>query len=185
VLALAAIALLKATTPLGEPSTLEELAWPREAARGRWFLVVALLTSGALGALTISVRWATWWLDFMPNASEGIDESLLYGSTFTAALSFAEGVICAPVAEELLFRGALFGGLAKHVSIHTAAWLSAVVFSVIHGYGLVSSLVVFVVGYVLARAYARTGSLLPGILAHAMSNVIPLLAVLAMRATSG
>jgi membrane protease YdiL (CAAX protease family) len=108
-------------------------------------------------------------------------ESVLYDSRTTATMSALGAVTVVPLGEELLFRGVLFGGLAQRMSVHRAALVSAALFSLWHGYGLVGTFCLTVTGYVLARAYQRTHSLLPSIGIHAALNTIAALSNVAMR----
>ena len=52
-----------------------------------------------------------------------------------------------------------------------ATLVSAALFALAHGYGVVGFVSVFVSGVLWALAYERTRSLLPGMLAHAVSNI--------------
>jgi membrane protease YdiL (CAAX protease family) len=90
-------------------------------------------------------------------------------------------VIFAPLSEEILFRGVLFGALLRRLSTNHAALISAIVFSVWHAYGFAGSLAVGFGGYLWAQLYARTGSLLPGMLVHAVLNAIVCLDALGSR----
>ena len=68
--------------------------------------------------------------------------------------------VAAPIAEEIFFRGMLFGGLRRRLSTFAAAAISALVFGGLHaatGVTAVPPLIVF--GFVLALLYERTGSL--------------------------
>ncbi len=83
--------------------------------------------------------------------------------------------IVAPIAEEIFFRGMLFGGLRKRLSTYPAAAISALVFGALHattGITAVPPLIVF--GFMLALLYERTGSLAPGMIAHAFNNALAL-----------
>lgn len=83
--------------------------------------------------------------------------------------------VAAPIAEEIFFRGMLFGGLRRRLSTMPAAAISAAVFGALHastGISAVPPLIVF--GFVLALLYERTGSLVPGIAAHALNNALAL-----------
>jgi len=84
-------------------------------------------------------------------------------------------VVVAPIAEEIFFRGMLFGGLRKRLSTFPAAAISALVFGALHattGITAVPPLIVF--GFMLALLYERTGSLVPGMIAHAFNNALAL-----------
>lgn len=78
-------------------------------------------------------------------------------------------VVAAPVVEELLYRGVLYGSLRHRVGTPLAAAFSAAVFAVVH---LEPTLwpPLFAVGVGLALVFERTGSLVPGMLAHAVVN---------------
>ncbi|MGH2981799.1 MAG: lysostaphin resistance A-like protein, partial [Solirubrobacterales bacterium] len=81
----------------------------------------------------------------------------------------------APVAEEVFFRGMLFGGLRRRLPTIAAALISAAVFGALHaptGVSTVPPLIAF--GFVLALLYERTGSLGPPIVAHAINNALAL-----------
>ena len=82
-------------------------------------------------------------------------------------------VLAAPVAEEVFFRGFLFGGLRGRMSFWPAAVISGLLFCLVHLPGgplQVPPLAVF--GVLLAWLYERTGSLGPPILMHAIQNAI-------------
>lgn len=82
-------------------------------------------------------------------------------------------VLAAPVAEEVFFRGFLFGGLRGRMSFWPAAVISGLLFGLVHLPGgplQVPPLAVF--GVLLAWLYERTGSLGPPILMHAIQNAI-------------
>lgn len=86
-------------------------------------------------------------------------------------------VIAAPISEEICFRGMLFGGLRTGLSRIPAALVVGLVFGGLHattGLGAVPPLMVF--GFVLALLYEKTGSIVPGILLHALNNAVVLLA---------
>ncbi|MBI4260050.1 MAG: CPBP family intramembrane metalloprotease [Actinobacteria bacterium] len=93
-----------------------------------------------------------------------------------AVAGFA-AIVLAPVAEELFFRGLLFGALRGRMPFLPAAAISAVVFAATHfqpdafSYLLLAS-VILVVGLGLALIYERRGSLLAPILAHALFNAV-------------
>jgi len=84
--------------------------------------------------------------------------------------------IIAPFAEELLFRGVIFAGLAQRLPLWAAASLSGVIFGAAHldQWGFVP---LAVTGIGLALLYDRTRSLWPNIVAHAVFNAFALLIV--------
>lgn len=86
-------------------------------------------------------------------------------------------VVAAPISEEICFRGMLFGGLRNRLPRLPAALVAGLVFGALHattGVGAVPPLMVF--GFVLCLLYEETGSIVPGILLHAVNNSLVLLA---------
>ena len=69
------------------------------------------------------------------------------------------------------FRGVLYATLRLRLGPAPATLVSAALFALAHGYGVVGFVSVFVSGVLWALAYERTRSLLPGMLAHAVSNI--------------
>lgn len=85
--------------------------------------------------------------------------------------------IAAPISEEIFFRGMLFGGLRRRMPMVVAALVSAIVFGGLHaftGISAVPPLIAF--GFILALLYEKTGSIVPGILLHALNNSVALAA---------
>jgi membrane protease YdiL (CAAX protease family) len=80
-------------------------------------------------------------------------------------------VFIAPVVEETLFRGIIFGSSRTYFGKWTAAAISAALFSALHFqiYGFFPR---FILGLVLAHLYERNRSLLPSIIFHALNNSI-------------
>jgi len=81
-------------------------------------------------------------------------------------------VVLVPFGEELLYRGALFGALSRRMSVHRAALISGLFFAAMHGYGFFGFASVALSGYLWARLAARTGSLVPGMVAHGLFNLV-------------
>jgi uncharacterized protein len=80
-------------------------------------------------------------------------------------------VIGAPFAEEIFFRGFLFGSLRGRLRFLPAAAISGAVFALFHLQPLLIAVMVFV-GIALAYLYDRRGSLAVPIAAHAIFNLI-------------
>jgi membrane protease YdiL (CAAX protease family) len=90
------------------------------------------------------------------------------------AANFAVVAAMAPLTEELTFRGLGFSLLERH-----GRWLAIVVVGVAFGlaHGLVQALPELALfGCALAWLRARTGSVLPGMLLHAVFNALALIA---------
>jgi len=80
-------------------------------------------------------------------------------------------VLIAPLGEEIIFRGLLYTSLRKRLGLGLAAVVSATIFAFIHHYSWLGSTMVFVDGVAWVYAFEYTGSLLPGIIAHALGNL--------------
>lgn len=86
-------------------------------------------------------------------------------------------VILAPVSEEVCFRGMLYGGLRERIPRVPAALAAGIVFGGLHaltGLSAVPPLIFF--GFILCLLYEKTGSIVPGMLLHALNNMAALLA---------
>jgi hypothetical protein len=87
-------------------------------------------------------------------------------------------VFAASVAEEVAFRGLLFGGLRTRMPGWAAALVSAAIFGALHAVTGVSAVPVLIAfGFVLCLLYERTGSIVPGILLHMANNSLALAAL--------
>lgn len=85
--------------------------------------------------------------------------------------------IAAPLAEELLFRGFLFGGLRERLPRWPAALIAGAIFGSLHaltGISAVPQLIAF--GVILCLLYEKTGSIWPPIILHVLNNSAALLA---------
>jgi hypothetical protein len=80
----------------------------------------------------------------------------------------ALAVIAAPIFEEFIFRGLIFGGLRRSLGIATAVLASAAIFALVHPPA--SVVPVFVLGLCTAVVYARTRMLAASMIVHAIYN---------------
>ena len=94
-----------------------------------------------------------------------------------ALVTYEALAVWTPLTEEIFFRGFVFSGLAPRMGIPRAIIVSALVFSAFHlSIGVLVP--IFVTGMLLAWLYHRTGSLWPGIAAHAGQNALAVSAVI-------
>lgn len=153
-----------------------EIGWARV---GR--LMAAVL------AVVAACLWGEWVMDRLSEPfhltshwTEWFDADLVWASPTLTAISLVEYVIFAPVFEELAFRGLLFAILRRKFRFLPAALISGSIFAIAHGYGLVGFISVLWSGLLWAWMYEKSGSLLPGILAHAINNLLVCLSVMAL-----
>jgi len=106
--------------------------------------------------------------------------SQAFGSDpFLALISIA---VIAPVVEEIVFRGFIYGGLRRRWGVTGSVVASALVFALAHSFSVGGSIVLlgpslFVAGAALAIVYERSRSLVPGMVLHASFNSIAVVAI--------
>lgn len=140
--------------------------------------VLAVVAAGLWGELVMD-RLAEQW-GVASHWTEWFDEDLVWGSGSLTMVSLLEYVVFAPFFEELAFRGLLFAILRRKFRFFPAALISAGIFGLAHGYGVVGLISVCWSGILWAWIYEKTGSLAPGILAHALNNLLVCLSVMAL-----
>lgn len=147
--------------------------WPRVLGWGLVLLAISTVGESliytALGAVGVSSHWA-----------DGFLEEFLWGSSAAVAAGMLDGVVWAPIFEELIFRGLLYPTLRLRLPAWLAALASAAIFAIAHGYGVQGFAAVTWSGMVWALGYERTRSLLPGMLAHAGSNLLATISFLVL-----
>ena len=95
-------------------------------------------------------------------------------SELSAPWLFAIGaVVVAPLVEEIFFRGFVFAGLRERYGWRNAGLLSAGFFAVVH-LQPTSILPIFILGFIFAYLYERSGSIWPAVLMHVSSNALAL-----------
>ena len=147
-----------------------------DGARRLVLVVLTLLALGQVGEGVVDL--AGRWLGFSAHWTEWFDRDLVWGSRAVVGMSIFDTVVLTPVFEEIVFRGLLFATLRRRFGLSTAAVLSAGIFAIAHGYGILGFGAVFWSGLLWAWAYERTGSLLPSMAAHAADNLMASLSVI-------
>lgn len=84
-------------------------------------------------------------------------------------LAFIALVILPPIAEEILFRGYLFGRLRTYTGFWTTTTIVSVLFGAIHGQWNVA-IDTFILSLFLCYLREKTGSLWPSIVLHGIKN---------------
>ncbi len=138
-------------------------------------------------AVVAAGLWGEWvmgraaeFLHLNNHWTEWFDRDLVWGTPPIIAVSILEYVVFAPIFEELAFRGLLFAMLRRRLEFLPAALISTSLFALAHGYSLIGFISVFWSGFLWAWIYERTGSLIPGMVAHAMNNLLVCLTVMAL-----
>ena len=113
---------------------------------------------------------------FGPHPEKVAELLLTHHGALSFVLDLLSVSVLAPIAEEYLFRGIVFNGLAQHMPVVAAAIVSGVVFGAAH-LDPWSIVPLATIGVGLALLYRRTGSLWPNIVAHSTVNTVALVAV--------
>ena len=93
--------------------------------------------------------------------------------------SLLQVCVLAPVAEEILMRGLVLGGLRGSLGVTVALLISSALFAAFH-FNMVQTLSALVCGLALGLLYVHTGSLFCCILAHAGYNLLSYLAMMGL-----
>ena len=158
-------------------ANLGDLGW--RMPRLRWIpvaLVAAAISLLALGGL----------LDLLQALFPHVQNAQVpeVQAEYGHALSFAIPAVAvvAPLAEETFFRGFIYTWMRRHLRVPVAAILSGCFFAAAHlSYGVQSELLIglplALLGVVLALLYEYSGSLVPGVIVHAVFNLVNIIQI--------
>jgi hypothetical protein len=135
----------------------------------RWGMIGGIAAALA-GFIYIQLVWS---MDLFP----ALRRSELLGDHSIPLWVGGLAILAAPVFEEFIFRGLIFGGLRRSLSLGTATLASAAIFAIVHP--PISVIPVFVMGICAALVYERTRMLAAPVLLHSIYNA----AVLAFQWT--
>jgi tetratricopeptide (TPR) repeat protein len=134
----------------------------------------------SLLGLVLTRFLGTWWVEWMawvmhrPMAAQDtipFIKHALSGNPLAASLSI---VVIGPMAEEIIFRGLMYGALEKRLRVSGAILASSLVFALVHLQAMYV-VPIFLLGMVLGWARWKTGSLGLPILLHVLNNGVALL----------
>lgn len=148
--------------------------------RHEWFTLfwVVCLTAGSM----LPLSYVNDLLGFkMPK-----ELTDLFAGIMSRDLGFIAVGVVVPIAEEMVFRGAILRTLYKALG-HSRRWVaivvSALLFGFIHG-NMAQGFGAFVTGLLLGWMYVRTGSIVPGIVFHWVNNSLAVMAYRCMPQTA-
>lgn len=128
-------------------------------------LVVTMIVSGVVMAVAMKL---------MPNLSWDQQQQLGFGDLYdpvSRTMAFLALVIIAPLAEEIIFRGWLYGKLRTRVGAALSIILVSLVFAALH-MQINVALVVGVMSVTMCLLREMTGTIWAGILVHMLKNGI-------------
>lgn len=105
------------------------------------------------------------------------NEAMFLAMSKTGIWGFLAIAVFGPFCEEFTFRGAVQGTLQKTTSPWTAILISALLFGIIH-MNPIQIPFAFVLGIFFGWLYYRTGSLIPGLLAHIINNTVGFITII-------
>lgn len=163
---------------------LRDVGWrlPRTLGRAGWLPWLAISLVGALVALEVADWLGSLATQLLPNSPN--TQCTAVRDEYGGYLLVAVPLVCliAPLSEETIFRGFIYGWLRRHLPVLPAVVISSAVFSAAHVV-LVLALPLFAVGVILALLYEYSDSLLPGAIVHGLFNLVGILAILGSSAT--
>ncbi|WP_409217538.1 lysostaphin resistance A-like protein [Prosthecobacter sp.] len=153
---------------------LQHLHWRSLALAVLMFTVITLITVNLVSAAT--VKWLKdIWPDLEPQETvTAFRESSGVGFKILVIIA---AVVIAPLAEEVLFRGFVYGVLKRYTDAPFAALASSLMFAIIHNH-VGSLLPLWMLALLFCLAYEITGCLLVPMILHAIFNAVSILGML-------
>ncbi|KAJ4832358.1 hypothetical protein Tsubulata_002158 [Turnera subulata] len=165
---LAGIAILHRCLSRFRPLTSD---WFRFSLKGNWLFDVALgcfmfplvnrLSQFNLSLLPI--------LPSTPVTLSSVEQSIAARDPVAMALYAIVVSVCAPVWEEIVFRGFLLPSLTRYMPVWCAILVSSVAFALAH-FNVQRMLPLIFLGVVMGLIFARSRNLLPSMLLHSLWN---------------
>ena len=154
-----------------------------EAASRRFIITLTLLSAVPICLIALGLNWVNGELLSRITNVELADQDFVRllttqsFSTCAKVILFSFLLLEAPIIEELLFRGVVFGGCAKIMPVWGAMLLSGFIFAFIH-VNAATFIPLWFLGIAFAWLYARTGTLLAPMAVHLIFNATNLVTLL-------
>ncbi len=151
--------------------------WKSDVITGlKYYLIVlpAIIASGFIADSVLRV------FGIEPRQQDIISNLLNEDSLGVLAFMFFFGMLAAPIIEELLFRGFLQSAVRITCSRLQTILISAFIFALIHWNAHVF-LQIFVLGFMLAYLFEKTGSLVAPITVHICHNSVTLVFLISYK----
>lgn len=145
--------------------------WFRFSLRGNW------LADVAIGCLMFPLvnRLSQFNLDLLPLLPStpvtlsSVEQSIMARDPVAMGLYALVVSVCAPVWEEIVFRGFLLPSLTKYMPVWCSILVSSVAFALAH-FNVQRMLPLIFLGVVMGVIFARSRNLLPSMLLHSLWN---------------
>lgn len=179
----AALAALVVLVVMRRGLRIRDLGWclPRALGRLGWLPWLAVGVVGAGVALEIADWLGSFATQVLPNSPN--TQCTAVRDEYGGYVAVAIPLVCliAPLSEETIFRGFLYGWLRRRLPVIPAVLVSSALFSAAH-LVVVLALPLFAVGVILALLYEYSHSLIPGAIVHGLFNLVGILAILGATA---
>ncbi|GAB2302094.1 hypothetical protein Dimus_036115 [Dionaea muscipula] len=145
--------------------------WFKFSLRGSWHFDVAV---GCLMFPLVN-RLSQLNLDILPLlpstpvALSNVEQSIMARDPIAMAMYFVVVSVCAPIWEEIVFRGFLLPSLTRYMPVWSSILVSAIVFALAH-FNVQRMFPLVFLGVVLGVLYARSRNLVPSMLLHSLWN---------------
>lgn len=172
---------------LGVTRKLWPQAWAREGSDGLGFAAAAprqWLAGALVGLIVIPLlgSWLTEWLAHGQTITEQIDALITDAGRWARIPIVLLTVTLVPVVEETLFRGVLLSALRQRFPRAMAVCLTSAAFALAHlgsfDYQWYALPALALFAWALAELRIRSGSIWPGVAAHACNNAVAIIAIL-------
>lgn len=98
-----------------------------------------------------------------------VEELLIRDRTYLKIALIFSVAVCAPLFEEIFFRGFLYQGLRRRMDAWAAILATSLLFASIHP-SVFQASIIFPLGLLLAYLMEKTGSIIPGMIVHFLTN---------------
>lgn len=145
--------------------------WFKFSLKGNW------MTDVLLGCFMFPLvnRLSQFNLDLLPILQSTpitlstVEQSIMARDPIAMALYALVLVVCAPLWEEIVFRGFLLPSLTKYMPVWGSILVSSVAFALAH-FNVQRMLPLIFLGVVMGVSYTRSRNLLPSMLLHSLWN---------------
>ena len=139
----------------------------------KWYVALLSFLASAV-CIACFVLPAQWFGFLLEKMGFQMVSSFETGSFIESIVLLVIVVFVAPICEELVYRGALFGGLLKQKGVLTSALISGICFALMH-MNPVQTVYQFFLGTVACLLAYATRSVLSAIILHAGNNLFALI----------
>lgn len=139
----------------------------------KWFIALSAFLSSVVCILCFALP-AQWFYLLLEKAGYSFSDPVSFETPVNLALGILVTVILAPLCEELVFRGALLGGLVKKYGVAASVLISGAAFALMH-MNPEQTVYQFFLGCVCAWFAICSGSVLPSMLLHSGNNLVAVL----------